>query len=110
MQSYKLSTGTATKQHNTIFPGLNFLNPDIAVSTANQVIIIWAITALATASVITGIGMGIRRLSEICFSLGMVIMMMVLFLDDTWYESYTFYGVFIRNYDRFRSIFQVLVS
>ncbi|XP_063675063.1 uncharacterized transporter Mb0941-like [Bolinopsis microptera] len=76
------SLGLGTMQVNK---GLNFLNPDIEVGTKNQVIIIWAITALATTSVLTGIGMGIRRLSEICFSLGMVIMMMVLFLDDTWY-------------------------
>ena len=64
--------------------GLNYLNENIAVSTENQVIIIWAITAVATASVISGVSVGIRRLSEICFGLGMVIMLMVLFLEDTW--------------------------
>ena len=75
-----------TIQKVFISPGLNYLNEDIAVSTTNQVIIIWAITFVATASVISGIGVGIRRLSEICFGLGMVIMLMVLFLEDTWYE------------------------
>ena len=54
------------------------------MSVRNQVIIIWAITAVATISVITGVGMGIRRLSEFCFGIGMVIMTMVFFLDDSW--------------------------
>ncbi|KAL5264104.1 hypothetical protein ACHWQZ_G005250 [Mnemiopsis leidyi] len=76
------SLGLGTIQVNN---GLNYLNEDIAVSTTNQVIIIWAITAVATTSVITGVGVGIRRLSEICFGIGMVIMLMVLFLEDTWY-------------------------
>ncbi len=39
----------------------------VAFSTTNQVIIIWGITAVATASVVSGLSVGIRRLSEICF-------------------------------------------
>lgn len=76
------SLGFGTIQVNR---GLNFINEDIALSTTNQVIIIWAITAIATISVVSGVGVGIRRLSEICFGLGMFIMLMVLFLEDTWY-------------------------
>ncbi|XP_063676166.1 glycine betaine transporter 1-like isoform X2 [Bolinopsis microptera] len=76
------SLGLGTMQVNK---GLNFLNEDIEVNTQNQVIIIWAITLVATTSVITGVGVGIRRLSEICFGIGMVIMLLVLFLEDTWY-------------------------
>jgi len=76
------SLGLGTMQVNS---GLNYINPDIAISTTNQVIIIWAITAVATISVITGVGVGIRRLSETCFGIGMVIMLMVFFLEDTWY-------------------------
>ena len=66
---------------------MNFLNENIEVNTQNQVIIIWAITLVATTSVITGVGVGIRRLSEICFGIGMVIMLLVLFLEDTWYAK-----------------------
>jgi len=76
------SLGLGTMQVNK---GLNYLNENIEVSTTNQVIIIWAITLVATTSVVSGVGVGIRRLSEICFGIGMVIMLMVLFLEDTWY-------------------------
>ncbi len=40
---------------------------------------------MATISVITGMKVGIRRLSEICFGLGLFIMLVVFFYDDTWY-------------------------
>ena len=50
--------------------GINRINSDIAESTNNQTIIIWCVTALATVSVISGIKVGIRRLSEICFGIG----------------------------------------
>merc|ERR1711935_663671 len=76
------SLGLGTIQVNT---GLNYITPSIEVSTENQVIIIWCITAVATLSVISGIGLGIRRLSELCFGLGMFIMLVVLFLEDTWF-------------------------
>ena len=65
--------------------GFKRLNSDIEYSTTNQIIIIWAVTACATASVVSGLKIGIRRLSEICFSLGMFIMMFGLFADDTWH-------------------------
>ena len=40
---------------------------------------------MATASTVSGVGMGIRRLSEICFGVGMVLMTMVLMLEETWF-------------------------
>ena len=64
--------------------GLNYLNEDIADDTTTQVITIWCITFVATISTASGVGMGIRRLSEICFALGMFLMTMVLLLEDTW--------------------------
>ncbi|XP_074656141.1 putative glycine betaine transporter [Tubulanus polymorphus] len=76
------SLGLGTIQLNT---GLNLINPDIPISRISQIIIIWGITLLATASTLSGIGLGIRRLSELCFGVGMVIMLIVLFLDNTWY-------------------------
>ena len=48
-------------------------------------IIIWCITAIATISTVSGIGMGIRRLSEVCFGFGMFLMMVALFMDETFY-------------------------
>ncbi|XP_067026316.1 glycine betaine transporter 1-like [Acropora muricata] len=76
------SLGIGCQQMNN---GFRRLNPDIEFSTTNQTIIIWAVTACATVSVITGLKIGIRRLSEICFSLGMFIMMIGLFADETWH-------------------------
>ena len=65
--------------------GLRRFNRNIVNSTQNQVISIWIITAIATASVISGLKLGIRRLSKICFAVGMFLMMVVFFYDDTWF-------------------------
>ena len=51
--------------------GFRRINSNINTSTNNQIIIIWGITALATASVVSGVKVGVRRLSEICFVVGM---------------------------------------
>ena len=69
----------------TVNSALNRINSDIAENTNNQIICIWAITAIATLSVISGLKVGIRHISEICFSLGMFLMMFVLFYDNTWF-------------------------
>ena len=76
------SLGLGAMQLNT---GFKRLNSSIELSTTNQIIIIWAVTACATASVVSGLKLGIRRLSEICFALGMFIMMVGIFADDTWH-------------------------
>lgn len=57
----------------------------IQMSITNQLIIIWCITCVATASVVSGVKLGIRRLSELCFGLGMFIMFIIFFIDDTWH-------------------------
>ena len=43
----------------------------------------WVITAIATISTVSGVGMGIRRISEVCFIVGLFLMTLVLFLDNT---------------------------
>ncbi|KAK3754420.1 hypothetical protein QZH41_000781 [Actinostola sp. cb2023] len=65
--------------------GFHRMNKNIPESKESQVIIIWCITALATASVISGLKLGIRRLSELCFTIGMFLWFVVFFYDDTWY-------------------------
>jgi choline-glycine betaine transporter len=65
--------------------GLNRLNSNITESTTNQIFIIWGVTIVATISVISGLKVGIRRLSELCFCLGMFLMLFVFFHDDTWF-------------------------
>jgi len=74
------SLGLGTIQINQ---GLHILNSDIEVSNKTQVIIIWCITAVATISVLTGVKHGIRRISEFCFGCGVVLMLIILFLDNT---------------------------
>lgn len=65
--------------------GFQRLNRNIAFSTTNQIITIWGVTACATLSVVSGLKLGIRRLSELCFGIGMILMLIVLFFDETWY-------------------------
>ncbi|CAB4000362.1 glycine betaine transporter -like [Paramuricea clavata] len=69
----------------TINTALNRIDPNIEESTNNQIICIWTITPIATISVVSGLKIGIKYLSEICFTLGMFLMMFVLFYDNTWY-------------------------
>lgn len=76
------SLGLGVMQLNA---GVHRLESSVEVSTLNQIIIIWCVTACATVSVITGLKMGIRRLSETCFALGVFIMMLVFFFDDPWH-------------------------
>lgn len=76
------SLGLGVMQLNN---GINRINSDIGETTDNQIIIVWCVTALATISVISGLKVGIRRLSEICFGIGCFIMFFVLFSSQTWY-------------------------
>ena len=71
------SLGLGTIQINE---GLHNMNTDIPKSKATQLAIIWSITAVATCSVLSGVGYGIRRISEICFCIGLSLMFSVLFL------------------------------
>ena len=76
------SLGLGVMQLNA---GVHRLESSVEVSTLNQIIIIWCVTACATVSVITGLKLGIRRLSETCFALGVFIMMLVFFFDSPWH-------------------------
>ena len=59
--------------------GLNRLNTDISENSDVQTVIIWCITVVATISVISGIKVGIRRLSEICFGIGKILFSKTVF-------------------------------
>lgn len=76
------SLGLGVKQLNQ---GLARLNPSISVSETVQTGIIWTITVIATLSVVTGVRVGIRRLSEVNFVMGQFLMMVMLLQEDTWY-------------------------
>jgi len=55
----------------------------IAYNTEMQIAIIWVITAMATVSVVSGLRNGIRRISQVCFVLGMFLLLSVLFMGHT---------------------------
>eukprot|EP00892_Ulva_mutabilis_P009681 jgi/Ulvmu1/7085/UM033_0146.1 len=76
------SLGLGVKQLNA---GFARLNPAIAVNDTNQSIIIWVVTALATMSVVSGIRVGIRRISEVNFLIGQFLLLIVFFQEDSWY-------------------------
>lgn len=73
------SLGYGVLQVNT---GLNYLW-DIPVNTNTQVILILAITALATLSVTTGLDKGIKRLSEINLFLAVALLFFILIVGPT---------------------------
>ncbi len=65
-----------------ISAGLDYLF-GIPVTPVNQIILIVAITALATLSVATGLDKGIRRLSEANLILALILMVMIVCLGPT---------------------------
>mmetsp|Transcript_29904 Transcript_29904/g.69564 ORF Transcript_29904/g.69564 Transcript_29904/m.69564 type:complete len:930 (+) Transcript_29904:70-2859(+) len=57
----------------------------IQTNVINQILIICCVTLMATISVISGVGQGIKNLSRFNFGLGMFLLLMVLFMGETWY-------------------------
>ncbi len=53
------------------------------VSQTNQIILITVITLMATVSVVSGVDVGIRRLSELNLGIGMVLLLFVFFAGPT---------------------------
>lgn len=51
--------------------------------TNKQVLVIWVITAIATASVVSGLSLGIKFLSQIGFGLGMILLFLCLIMEKT---------------------------
>jgi len=70
-----------------ITAGFQRLDSNITNETggSTQIWIIWIVTLVATISVITGLEVGIRRISEVTFILGIIVMSMVFFMDNTWF-------------------------
>jgi len=53
--------------------------------TNAQVVAIWVVTCVATVSVVSGLNFGIKFLSQLAFSLGVLLWFLVLALDNTEY-------------------------
>lgn len=51
--------------------------------TNKQVLIIWVITLIATASVVSGLSVGIKLLSQVGFALGMVLLFLCLIMEKS---------------------------
>ena len=73
------SLGLGVQQVNA---GLNYLF-GIGISTTTQIILIAAITALATGSVVSGLDNGVKRLSELNMGLAGLFMLFVLLAGPT---------------------------
>ncbi|MDO5058503.1 MAG: choline BCCT transporter BetT [Neisseria sp.] len=63
--------------------GLSHMIPVLPVSTGTQVVLIIAITALATLSVVSGLDKGVKFLSELNLGLAVVLLLFVLFAGST---------------------------
>ena len=57
----------------------------ILFNVKTQIVIVWAVTALATTSVVLGLKNGIAAISYVAFGMGMILVLAVLFMDDTMY-------------------------
>jgi len=70
-----------------IATGLQRMNEDISNSAggSTQIWIIWIVTGIATISVMTGLEVGIRRISEFTFVVGIFVLAMILFMDNIWF-------------------------
>ena len=53
--------------------------------TDKNVIIIWSITVIATVSVVSGLSVGIKLLSQVGFGLGLALLFLVLVMEKTWF-------------------------
>ncbi|MFP4144243.1 MAG: BCCT family transporter [Phycisphaeraceae bacterium] len=73
------SLGLGVQQINA---GLDYLGL-LSVSTTNQIILIAVITLIATASVVSGLNVGIRRLSELNLGLSLTLLIFVLVVGPT---------------------------
>ena len=62
-----------------------------------QVLILWVTTIAATVSTVTGIAIGIRRISEFCMGLGFFVLAMVFYLDDPVFTLNSFVQVGFLN-------------
>jgi len=64
-------------------------------NTSNsQIFIIWIITVLATISVVTGVDKGIKILSQLNFGFGMILLLYLLFVGDTFFVFNLFVETF----------------
>ena len=79
------SLGLGALQIVAGFQYLGWVDEDISDSDKSKIanITIWAITAISTMSVLSGLDAGIKFLSQLAFLLGMLLLAFVFIADDT---------------------------
>lgn len=96
---FQESTAISLKHSNIFNPfsptGLRVIFPSLEKSVVVQVVTIWVVMGVATVSVLSGVGAGIRRISEVCFGVGMFLLLIIFMLDDSW--SVTLVGTYSKN-------------
>jgi len=79
------SLGLGAIQAVVGFQVLGWVRDDLSEEATSKIqnLTIWGITAIATASVMSGLSAGIKTLSFIAFLLGLMLMFLVFVMDDT---------------------------
>ena len=79
------SLGLGAMQLTTGAKRLGWMEKDLTEDeeTNKQVLVIWVITLIATASVVSGLSVGIKLLSQIGFALGMVLLFLCLVMEKS---------------------------
>lgn len=77
----QLNSGFAMLSKTFNPDGEQIKDPDVSLQVTTTILI----TCLATISCISGIGKGIRRISETCFALGQFILMCVMLSPNCWF-------------------------
>ncbi|XP_065667061.1 glycine betaine transporter BetL isoform X2 [Hydra vulgaris] len=63
--------------------GIHRIDSRIKEGVNVQIVIIWCVTACATASVVSGLKFGIKLLSQVCFGMGSLLLLIIFFSDKT---------------------------
>ena len=81
------SLGLGAAQISTGAKRMGWMDEDVTGDelTDKNVIIIWSITIIATISVVSGLSVGIKLLSQVGFGLGLALLFLVLVMENTAY-------------------------
>lgn len=85
---------------STIVGGINNQFPDVQLNKGNQIIAIWSMIGIGTVSILTGIGLGIKRLSQLTLSFGICVLLTILLCDETMFLLNVFvqsFGYYFQN-------------
>ncbi|XP_066913001.1 glycine betaine transporter OpuD-like isoform X1 [Clytia hemisphaerica] len=65
--------------------GLQPIFPELADNQTTRLIALWAVSIMSMFSATSGIKLGIRRMSQLCFLTGALFTLIVAFSDNLWY-------------------------